>query len=352
MTFQPRSAAQLANVLERLQTSDSYQPSEQASAPISTPTSSSVPTTSTERQDEAGHGYSTASRSRTATYNLSSSGLLTNLTATCQQTNTKLDGLSDQITRLSNTLDTMVRNQERQLELLAAISRHTLNSVSSSRSETSTRDPQTPASQQAVIKDFGYSTTIDLLSDMVAKLIGIVEVQVSARNKRYRSSRDMTQSTLQTAVSVACKATFRVEGKVLTPLTIPTAKSVGALTVAKRIGTTNGVRPALNALAFKQIMDDPDCRTITTLLGDIIFRLCEIRWMLPYYEADILRSLEFPYIDQEAQILCTWNALRDRPETLEERRVIEAQATKRKKIGELLANGCSVKSAINAVLTT
>lgn len=248
-------------------------------------------------------------------------------------------------------MDTVVQNQERQLVLLAAISRHTLTSVSGGHSETSARGPQTPTSQYMAIKDFGYSTTAELLSDMVAKLISMVEVQVSARNKRYRSSRDMTQSILQTAIGIACKATFRVRGEILPALVIPAAKSMSALTIAKRIGTTNGVRPALNALAFRQIMDDPECRTMTTLLGDVISRLCIIRWMIPYYEADILTSLEFPYIDNEAQILCKWSALQDRPETPEERKVIEAQVTKRKRIGELVANGSSVKSAINAVLT-
>lgn len=82
--------------------------------------------------------------------------------------------------------------------------------------------------QQVAIKDFGYSTTMDLLSYMVGKLIGMVEVQVSARNKRYRSSRDMTQSVLQTAVTVACKATFRMKGEALAALAMPTAKSLGA----------------------------------------------------------------------------------------------------------------------------
>lgn len=99
-------------------------------------------------------------------------------------------------------------------------------------------------------------------------------------------------------------------------------------------------------------MDDPDCRTKATLLGDVVSRLCRIRWILPYYEANILANLEFPYIDQEMQVLCIWSALRDRPETPEERRVIEAQVSKRKKIAELLASGSSIKSAINAVLAT
>ena len=345
MTFRPRNAAELAETLEKSGISTSNETSRE------TPASSPAPSTPAERQTDTKYGHHVASHERAAAYNLSSSGLLTNLTATCHQTNVKLDMLSDQISRLSCVLETVVTNQERQLEVLAAISRHTLGNTETSRNESTTIRSGSHAPKQAVLKDFGYPSTTELVSDMVARLIGIVEVQVSARGRRYRSSRDLTQSILQAAVSTACKATFRVKGAVLEPLVVPTAKSASALTVARRIGTTNGVRPALNALAFKQIMDDPDCRTMTTLLGDVVFRLCILRQMLPYYEGDILASLEFPYMDRDAEISCSWSLLRDRQETAEERAIIEAPVAKRKRIGELLAGGSSTRSAMNAVLT-
>lgn len=119
-----REMLQLAEVLERLQTSDLYSAREPLSLATSLPTPVQVATTSIGHQEQTGYGQSTASHSRTAAYNLSTSGLLTNLTATCQQTNAKLNVLNDQLTRFCSMLDIVIQNQERQLVLLAAISRH------------------------------------------------------------------------------------------------------------------------------------------------------------------------------------------------------------------------------------
>ena len=140
-------------------------------------------------------------------------GLLTTLNASLHSTNVKLDSLNDNILRLDFSLRLVIQNQERQLELLAAIFRHTLNSSPASTPSMSVSGSLKQTSSTQSIKDYGYNSVTDVISDMIMKILSVIELQVHVRGKRYRSSRDMTLSIMQVAVKVACKSQFRIDGE-------------------------------------------------------------------------------------------------------------------------------------------
>lgn len=281
--------------------------------------------------------------------NGSTAGLLLNLAGINSTTNNKLDSLLDAITRLDATMKESIAKQDKQLDLLATIARNTVHRQNESSNDKSSSSSSSKFNSNT-IKDYGFTTTIDVLSELLMKFIQVVELQVNDKGKRYRSSRDLTIGIMTQAVKVACKSSFRINRQTHPPLQTPDTKNIAAVYIASRIGSVNGISPVITARSFKDLFEDAQCRTFIILMDEVIKRLSLVHFLIPYYEGDIIRSIEYPYFDKDNQVICSWNMIKERSETLEESTIISAPTTKRQKIGEFVAMGIPIKNAIDTVL--
>ena len=80
-------------------------------------------------------------------------------------------------------------------------------------------------------------------------------------------------------------------------------------------------------------MSNPECRTFVTMTQEVMEQLRMIHHLVLYYEADILRNIEFLYINNDNEIECNWTEIKNRAETEDECVIIEAPVIKRVKIG-------------------
>ena len=135
-----------------------------------------------------------------------------------------------------------------------------------------------------------------------------------------------------------------------THLDLPDNKSHSTLKVASKLGSIDGTNPVLTPEAFRELFDDTDCRIFTTLVEKVIERLVILRILLPYYEADILTAISYPYFNKSGEVMCDWNRLVPRSETAHEAAVASATLENRNKIATMLAKGVSQKAVIRAVL--
>ena len=188
------------------------------------------------------------------------------------------------------------------------------------------------------------------MAELLLKLIKQVELQVSSRNKQYKSTRDLNLKTMKQVVKTAVNNNFKINGEFEPSLNLPDNRAQSTLKVASKLGNIDGTNPVLTPEAFRELFDDIDCRVFTTHVEKIIERMQVLRVLLPYYEADILSAISYPYFNKSGEVMCDWNRLVPRSETQYEAAVATATLENRNKIGTMLANGVSEKAAIRAVL--
>ena len=79
-------------------------------------------------------------------------------------------------------------------------------------------------------------------------------------------------------------------------------------------------------------------------------RLKAIRWMIPYYEADMVNALNYPYFDDDGKVICNWGDLVPRSETNTEARIITAKTKTRETLGRLVITGIAFDKALTMTL--
>ena len=332
-----RNATELEEALSKLN-------SEQDLLPENTSTISDI----SDQQSSKYHRIDLNSKSRISSNQYSTNTLLYNLAGLQTATNTKLDILGDSVLRLTQAIERINIEQVKQTEILATIARNTV----SSKAVVSTTTKQSSAgkSNNLTIQQYGFQNTESIVAELIVKLLKQVEIQVSARGRRYRSTRIMEDSTMNRAVKIACKSEFKTGGEIRRPIKMPDSKNSTVLYVASRIGSVDNISPILNAETLRDLFNDTECRTFMCIVQDIMERLCIIHIVVPFYEADMIKSISFPYFDQDGIVLCDWNKLVQRPETSDEALVMTTTITNREKIGALIAKGVPQKAALRAIL--
>jgi hypothetical protein len=292
--------------------------------------------------------YNSTSISKNTTPQMSTVGILHNLSGLQTTTNTKLDILTDAIYGLTRSIDRMHKEQLKQTDLLIAISRNTSNMTMG----VSSAIPGTPMNMKNTnikVKDYGFTDRIDVMSNLILRLIKQVEIQITNRRIQYKSTRDLTITIMKQVVKIAVSKSFKVNGEIEPPLNLPDNKAQSTMKVASKLGTIDGTIPVLTPEAFRELFDDIDCRVFTVLVEKVIERLCIIRALLPYYEADILCAISYPYFYSDGQVICDWNALKPRSETINETKAMSATLTDRDKLASMLAKGVREQAAVRAI---
>lgn len=288
------------------------------------------------------------SKDRINSSQYSSNQLLYNLGGLQTTTISKIDSLTDAVLRMHQTLQNINSEQKRQTELLSIIARNTVpNQIS-----TSTIGRQTTGDKgnSLTVQQYGFTNARGIISELITKLLKQVEIQMSARGHRYRSTRVMEESTMNRAVKIACNAEFKTLDGVKKSIKIPDNKNSMTLHVASRVGRVDGISPILNAETLRDLFDNTECRAFMSIVQDIMERLTIIGIVLPFYEADMIKAISFPYFDADGKVICDWNKMIQRNETTEEAAVMNTSVTNREKIGTMIARGVPLKSVLRAVI--
>lgn len=286
--------------------------------------------------------------SRTSSNQYSSNTLLYNLSGLQTTTNNKLDSIADGILRMQQTMQNIYEQQVKQTELLATIARNT--TLSTSNVTSPNRESLGLKTSNLTVKSFGFTNAQSIVSELIIKLLKRVEIQIHSRGRRYRSTRVMEPNMISKAVKVACDNGFKELDGTKSSIKMPDNKNEMTLRVASKIGAVDGLNPVLDANALRELFNDPECRSFMSIVQDIMERIKIVRIMIPFYEADMVNAISFPYFDSEGQVICDWNKIIQRSETPEEAAVITTSITNREKIGSLIARGIGVKAAIRAVI--
>jgi len=292
--------------------------------------------------------YNSNSISKNTTPQMSTVGILHNLSGLQTTTNTKLDILTDAIYGLTRSMEKIHSEQLKQTDLLIAIARNTSN-MTMGVSSTIPGTPMNMKNSNIKVKDYGFTDRIDVMSNLILRLIKQVEIQITNRRIQYKSTRDLTITIMKQIVKTAVSKSFKVNGEMEPPLNLPDNKAQSTIKVASKLGTIDGTIPVLTPEAFRELFDDIDCRIFTTLVEKVIERMRIIRILLPYYEADILCAISYPYFYTDGQVMCEWNALNPRSETINEAKVMSASLVQRDKLATMLAKGVSEHAAVRAV---
>lgn len=289
-----------------------------------------------------------SSKDRTSSSQYSSNKLLYNIGGLQTTTNSKLDLLTDAVLRMNQTLQNINSEQKKQTELLSVIARNTvpnqITTPTASRQSTGTK------TNGLTVQQYGFTNARGIVSELITKLLKQVEIQMSARGHRYRSTRVMEETMMNKAVKIACDAEFKTSAGPKKPIKMPDNKNSMTLHVASRIGTVDGISPILNAETLRDLFDNTECRAFMSIVQDIMERLTIIGIVLPFYEADMIRAISFPYFDADGKVICDWNRVVQRNETVEEAAVMTTTITNREKIGTMIAKGVPLKSVLRAVI--
>lgn len=308
----------------------------------------SIPDTDHEPERPRINPIRPSSKDRTSTYQFSTNQLLVNLAGLQTTTNTKLDLLTDSVMRLNKTMETAVEEQRKHTELLARIMSNTaeLRIVHESPTPSSKANRQTTRKCQ----DYGFTNGIQVVSEFIMIILKQAEIQIKSRGKGYRSSRTMERVMLDKAVKILSETDYKVGGKAESKINIPETKSDPCVYLASKIGSTDSVKPVLTPHAIIQLLNDPNCRTMVSAIDDIITRIRVIKWMIPYYEADILDSLMYPYFDENGHVICDWSKINPRSENSIEAKIFDAKVAKRENLGKMVIGGVSFDRAFKIVL--
>lgn len=324
----------------------------QSSIPKQEPTNQQPDIDTTSSEDHSKHALPIrlTSKDRMKTDQLSSAKQLYNLAGLQTTTNTKLDTLTDSINHLINTIQIANKETARQTELLETIARNT--ALSGYHTPTVAEKSNRGISSTSSVKDFGFNNGVSVISELIFRLLKQAEMKIESNGRRYRSTRVLKSNMIHNAVDITCKAQFRKTSDIedVSNIVIPTNKDETMIQLATKLGSIDGMTPVLSDVALRELFTNSQFRVISTIFQSIMERLKVIRIVLPFYEADIINSLIFPYFNKEGELMCDWNKLQPRSETTEEAVIATTAITVRNNIGRMLARGVSVKSAINACI--
>jgi len=155
---------------------------------------------------------------------------------------------------------------------------------------------------------------------------------------------------VKAAVKIACKSEFKDSNGTRGPIKMPDNKNDIAVRLAEKIGAINDLIPVLDANSLRELFSNTELRPLMSIVQDVIERICIIRIILPFYEADMINAISFPYFDTDGQIICDWNKIMRRNETSNEAAVMNTTISNREKIAGLIAKGLSVKTVLRAVI--
>jgi len=288
------------------------------------------------------------SKSRLGSANYGTNSLLHNLCGYQNSTNNKLDALLDSSMRTQQLLDTLLKQQTKQIELLAMIARNTASNGNVVLGSPSNFEQI--SSTKGSVKDYGFINTQSIVTELLIKLIKEVEIKLNAKGLRYRSTRILETNVVSKAIKVACDNYFKDPSGTRQPIKMPTNTDKTAVYLASQVGTKGGINRTMNPATLREIFNDPNCRAFISIIQDIIERIKIIAIIIPFYEADIIRAISYPYFDKEEELICDWNKIQKRSETADEALVAEAKVTEKEKIATLIAKGVNIKSAIKAVI--
>lgn len=288
------------------------------------------------------------SATRTNSSQMSSSSLLLNIAALQTTTNNKLDKLVDAIYGLHNAIDKVNKEQVRQSELLVSIVRNTANiKISTSESQISSKSTK---AKNGSIKEYGFATTKQLFAEFIMKLLQQIQIQIIGKNKQYKSTRDMNLKLTTQIVSVAMDNEFKINGISESKIDANSQTHPSLVKVANSIGSIDDTNPMLTPEAFREIFEDVESKFFVSCLQKIIERMRIIRLLVPFYEADIISSIEFPYFNKNGEVICNWHKIIPRNESVTEALISTASISDRKKLAQYLARGLTERAAVGAAI--
>lgn len=337
--------SELEQSLRKLNTD---QPKKDLEQPINSNSSTNYQINPNEHQEPTYRSTTPSTKYRTSTNQYGSNQLLYNMSGLQTTTNSKLDILTDTMLRTQQILQSIYTEQVRQTELLAIIARNTACN-NSSKSE-SVRQSIGGQRKDNTIKNYGFTDTQSLVAELIVKLLKQVEIQISSRGHAYRSTRVMEPRMVKAAVKVACKCEFKDSTGIRAPIKMPDNKNEIAAKLAEKIGAIDDLIPVLDANALRELFSSTDLRPLMSIVQDVVERICIIRIILPFYEADMINAISYPYFDTEGQVICDWNKIMKRNETTEETTVMTTSISNREKIATLIAKGLSIKTVLRAVI--
>ena len=341
MDHRLRNVSELEKALQELSTNQQTEDLEEL-------TNSNYSIDRGEKSDPVYNKVKSSSKHRTGTGQYGSNQLLYNMSGLQTTTNSKIDILIDTQLRTQQILQSIHTEQVRQTDLLAIIARNTASN-NSSKSESSRQLTSIQKKEDSIV-NYGFTNTQSLVAELIARLLKQVEIQVIARDHGYRTTRVLELKMVKNAVEIACKSEFKDPEGLRGPIKMPDNKNTAAVKLAEKIGAIDDLIPILDANALRELFNSIELRPLMSIIQDIIERICIIRIILPFYEADMINAITYPYFDTEGQIICNWARLTKRNETTDEAVVMNTTITNRKKIGTLLAKGLSIKTVLRAVI--
>jgi hypothetical protein len=289
------------------------------------------------------------SATRTSASQMSSSGLLHNLNGLQTTTNKKLDALTDAVIRLHRSIDIMNKQQAKHEELLSIIVRNTANiKLNVSEAQAPAKGGKTKAES---IKEYGFSTTKQLFAEFLIKLLEQIKIQVTSKGKQYTSMRDMDLKNTSQIIGWCMDTEFKVNGTLEQKIDANSQKHSSLVKVASTIGSIDGTSPVLTPEAFREIFDDVESNFFVSCFRKILERMRAIRLLVPFYEADIICSIEHPFFNKDGAVICDWHKIIPRDETPDETRAANGTTTERKKLAGFLAKGMSTRGALGAAMS-
>lgn len=282
----------------------------------------------------------------------SSGNMLRNLSGLQTDGNNKLDALNDNLVRTQNMLGDIFKALNKQTELLATIARNTADTGSMGGNGCSTPSRTLFKGSQMTVKDYGFTNPKEVAAELLVSVIRLVEVAVRSRGIKYMSTSDLTRQAATSIIGAVCGREFsRLEGN-HGIIKLPENKSSATLRVASRIGTVNGITPTLTADSLRELMHDSECRTFMSAFEQIVERIRYVRVVLPFYEADMLNAMNYPYFDKEGSVICDWSRLSVRNQTATEIVASKFKVREKETVIALMARGASESIAVNTVVSS
>lgn len=321
-------------------------PHPQDNSPLSQPETPTLqwPTLNSHDTTSRVNSPAPSSKDRTGTYQSSSNQLLVNLGGLQTTTNAKLDVLTDAVLRLGKSFEALADEQRKQTEVLMRIMQNTAEPKATP--QTTSQVTKSVKTSSGKCKDYGFTNSMNVISEFILQILRQAEIQIKSQGKGYRSSRTMERVLLDKAITVLCETEYKVGGTTKPKLDIPKTASESCVYLASKIGSTDRVKPIITPQYMIQLFNDPSCRTMISVVSEVLSRLKFIRWMIPYYEADIVNALEYPYFDDDGKVICNWGSINPRSETETEAKILTSKVEKRIMLGKLVIRGVEFDKAL------
>lgn len=102
--------------------------------------------------------------------------------------------------------------------------------------------------------------------------------------------------------------------------------------------------------AFREIFNNVKSKFFALCFQKILERMCIIKILILFYEADIICAIEFLYFNKNSKAICNQHKIIPRNKSTSEARIASATILERKVLGHYLARGLSKRAAIGAAI--